>query len=120
MVCHGKFVSEREGWSSYIEWPENYFVANDVVTAEKKRAILLSVCGARTSQLIRNLTTQVTPLVKSYEDLVKLVQEHYSSRRPEIVQRLKFNSHMHKQEESVSTFIAELRKLSEFVTSGTC
>ena len=49
MACHGtvgEFVSEREDWSSYIERLENYFVANDVVTGEKKRAMLLSVCGA--------------------------------------------------------------------------
>ena len=83
------------------------------MTGEKKRAILLSVCGARTYQLICNLTTPVTPLLKSHEDLVKLVREHYSPRRSEIVQRFKFNSRTRKQEESVSTFIAELRKQSE-------
>ena len=83
----------------YIEQLENYFVANDVVTGEKKRAILLSICGARTYQLIRNLTTPVTPSLKSYENLVKLVREHYSPRRSEIVQRFKFNSRTRKQEE---------------------
>ena len=70
-----------------------------MVTGEEKRAILLSVCAART--LIRNLTTPVTSWLKSYEDLVKLVQEHYSPRRSEIVQRFKFNSRTRKQEESV-------------------
>ena len=40
-----EFVSEREDWSSYIEQLENHFAANDVVTAEKKCVILLSVRG---------------------------------------------------------------------------
>ena len=84
------------------------------MTDEKKHTILLSVCGACTYQLICNLTTLVTPSLKSYEDLVKLVREHYSPRWSEIVQRFKFSSCMCKQEESVSTFIAELRKLLEF------
>ena len=69
----GEFVSEHEDWSSYIERLENYFVANDVVTAKKKHAMLLGVCYARTYQLICNLTTPVTLSLKSYEDLVKLV-----------------------------------------------
>ena len=80
----GEFVSEREDWSLYIEQLENYFVANNVVTGEKKRAILLSVCGACTYKLIGNLITPVTPWLKSYEYLVKLVREHYSFRRSEI------------------------------------
>ena len=67
-------------WLLYIELLQNY-VANDVVTAKKKHAILLSVCGACTYQLICNLTTHVIPSLKSYEDLVvKLVREHYSPR----------------------------------------
>ena len=63
-------LCELEDWSLYIERLENYFVANDVVTGEKKCAILLSVYGARTYQLICNLKTPITPSLKSYEDLV--------------------------------------------------
>ena len=59
-----EFVSEREDWSSYIEQLESYFVVNYVVTSDKKHAILLSVCGPRTCQLIRNLTTPVTQSLK--------------------------------------------------------
>ena len=89
----GEFVSEQEDWSSYIEQLENYFVTDDVVTGEKKRAILLSVCGARTYQLISYLTTPVIPSLQTYEDLVKLVRERYSLRWSEIVQKFKFSSH---------------------------
>ena len=67
----GELVSEQENWSSYIEWLENYFVTNDVVTAEKKHEILLSVCGASTYQLICNFTIPLIPSQKSYEDKVK-------------------------------------------------
>ena len=40
-----------ENWESYIERMEQYFVANDVTSAAKKRAILLSTCGPSTTQL---------------------------------------------------------------------
>ena len=71
-----------------------------MVTAGKKHAILLSVCGAHTYHLIDNLTTPVTPLQKSYVDVMDLVREHYSPRRSETIQRFKFNSHTRKQEEA--------------------
>ena len=109
---HSWIIYKRD-WFLYIKRLQNYFVTKNVLTAKKKLAILLSVCCARTSQLIHNHTTPVTQSLKSYEDLVKLVQEHYSPRRSEIVQRFKLDSRMCKQK-TVSTFIAELRKLSEF------
>ena len=102
----------REDWLLYIKRLQNYFFTNNVVTAKKKLVILLSVCCARTYQLIRNHTTLVTQSLKSYEGLVKLVQEYYSPRKSEIFQRFKFDSRMCKQK-TVSTFIAELRKLLE-------
>ena len=40
----------------------------------KKRAILLSICGASTYQLIRNLVAPAKPTSKSFDDLVKLVK----------------------------------------------
>ena len=49
MATHGtvgEFDSGRETWVSYSERLEQYFIANDVAGEEKKRAILLSVCGA--------------------------------------------------------------------------
>ena len=43
----GEYNSDgEEDWVSYIERLQNYFVANKVTTEAKKRAILLSVCGA--------------------------------------------------------------------------
>ena len=46
----GEYNSDGEDWVSYIERIQNYFVVNKVTTeAAKKRAILLSVCGAQTS-----------------------------------------------------------------------
>eukprot|EP00731_Ephydatia_muelleri_P038059 Em0643g2a len=51
MSRHGtieEFDSATEDWRAYSERLEQYFVANDADDAAKKRAILLSVCGAST------------------------------------------------------------------------
>ena len=48
MATHGtlgEFDSNREDWTSYSERLEQYFQANDVESAEKQRAILLSDCS---------------------------------------------------------------------------
>ena len=42
------FEGSQEDWRSYTERLQQYFAANDVRTAEKQRAILLSGCGVAT------------------------------------------------------------------------
>ena len=74
MASHGTlsdFDSEREDWTSYTERLEQYFEANDVVSAVKQRTILLSICGASTYQLIRDLVAPTKPISKSFAELVK-------------------------------------------------
>ena len=44
----GEFDGDRETWKSYTERLTQYFTANDVESAAKQRAILLSVCGPTT------------------------------------------------------------------------
>ena len=58
MATHGtlgEFNPTREDWTSYDERLELYFTANDIVAEKKQQAILLSVCGAETYRLIRDL-----------------------------------------------------------------
>ena len=107
----GEFCSDREDWSSYTERLESYFTASEVTDATKKTAYLLSGCGAQTYQLIRNLCSSSKPAEKSYDEVVKLVRDHYSPCRSEIVQRFKFNSRSHQVGETIASFVAELQKL---------
>ena len=121
MATHGnigEYDPQKEDWTSYSERLTEYFTANDVDDAAKQRAILLSVVGASTYQLIRNLVAPCKPTEKAFNDLVKLVQEHYQPNRSIIVQRFKFNSRSRQPGESVGTFVAELRRLSEHCQYG--
>ena len=113
-----EFVELDGDWIEYVERLEHFFLANNIVGAERKRSILLSACGAKTYKLIRNLATPRKPGELSFEELVKLVQEHHNPRPSVIVQRFKFHTHSRKAEVSVATFVAELRQLSEYCEFG--
>ena len=41
----GEFDQALKNWEAYIEQMEQYFVANEVTSNAKKKAILLSTCG---------------------------------------------------------------------------
>ena len=69
----GEYDPQTEDWTSYSERLKEYFTANDVEAAAKKRAILLSVVGASTYQLIKNLVAPQKPTEKGFDDLVTLV-----------------------------------------------
>ena len=117
MATHGsigEFNPDREDWTSYTERADQYFLANDVTVADKKRAILLDACGVSTYQLIRDLVAPSKPSSKTYKDIVKLVKDHHQPPPSTIVQRFKFNTCYQKEEETVADFVARLRRLSEF------
>ena len=111
----GSFDSSQEDWLSYIACVQNYFVANDIAEdkAAKRRAILVSVCGVSTYRLIKSLAAPAKPEEVSFENLVKLVEGHHNPEPSATVQRFKFHSRCRQPAETVSTYIAELRRIAE-------
>ena len=90
------------------------YAANKIEDEDKKKAILLSVVGAETYQLMWSLVAPEKPAAKGFDALVKLVQDHYQLTRSVIVQRFKFNSRTQRSSKSIATFVAELWKLAEY------
>ena len=113
--CNDKSWNNREveEWQAYCERLEQYFLTNDIKNTSKQRAILLSACGPTTYQLIRNLAAPGKPTEHSFDEIVKLVQEHHSPPPSTTVQRFKFHSHAQKDGESIAEFVAELGRLME-------
>ena len=114
----GKFEPENEEWVSYVERLSHYLQANDVEDAGKQRAILLSGCGAKTYQLIRSLVAPRKPADIEFSVLVEEVRNHFNPKPSVIVERFQFHSRVRKMEESVSTYVAELRRLSQHCDFG--
>ncbi|XP_058858757.1 uncharacterized protein K02A2.6-like [Acipenser ruthenus] len=121
MAAYGKieeYKAEQEDWIQYTERLSQYFIANEIKETEKQRAILLSVCGAKTYSLLRSLVAPLKPSEKTFAELVAALTEHYNPKPSAIVQRFKFDSCSRKPGISVAGFVAELRALSEYCEFG--
>ncbi|VDI58342.1 Hypothetical predicted protein [Mytilus galloprovincialis] len=108
-----EFDDILEDWIQYTEKLNHYFIANNIESMEKQRAILLSACGKKTYKLMGNLSAPQKPGEKTYDDIVKLVKDHQHPKPSSIEQRCKFNSRLRQPNELVSQFVAELRQISE-------
>ena len=120
MPTHGKidsYVQSQESWTSYTERLEHYFVANDTAD-DKKKSILLTVCGPSTYELARSLLQPDLLADKSFEDIVKALGEHYNPKPSPIIQRYKFHSRDRHSGESIATYVAALRALGEHCNFG--
>ena len=121
--CSGK----DDEWHIYIARLEQYLVANDldaIVATEnnaaalqardvKWRAILLSVIGNSTYTTVRSLCSLDKPMEKSYNELITLLNNHFSPTPSETVQRFKFHTCIRQEGTSVASYLSVLRQLSE-------
>ena len=114
-----EFDGNRDDWPEYVERVEHFFLANGIESAEKKRAVFLSVIGPSTHKTLRNLVSPDKPGDKPYKDLVATLSKHFKPAPSEIVERFKFHSRSRLPGESVAAFVAELRALAEFCNFGT-
>ena len=75
--------------------------------------------GAKTYKLVRSLVAPAEdPKDKSYEDLAKLLHDHFMPKPSAIVQRFRFNARSQQPGETIAMFLAELRHLSEHCEFG--
>ena len=121
MATHGsigEFQHTQEPWQCYVERLQQYFIANDVDATEKQRAILLSIVGGKTYQLIRNFLGPAKPTERSFDEIVEAVRNHYQPVPSVIVKRFNFHTRACKLGENVSTYVSELRKLLEYCNFG--
>ena len=112
------FNPAQDDWCEYIERLEHYFMANDIGSEDKRRAILLNAVGASTYRLIRTLVAPSKVSEVSFEDIVKRAKAHFNPKPSPIVKRFEFNTRRQGQDESVSDYVAELGKLAEYCEYG--
>ena len=120
MPTFGKLdeYNETEDWRHYIERVNHFFEANEITDPDKRRSIFLVCVGAKTYKLVRSLVATEDPKDKSYEDLAKLLQDHFMPKPSAIVQRFKFNTRSQQPGETIAMVLAELRNLSKHCAFG--
>ena len=80
--------------------------------------LLLSVCGPATYRLICSLASPKKPAELKFKEITETVQKHHDPKPSVIVQRYRFNTRDRHVGESVSTYVAELRHLSNHCDFG--
>ena len=99
------------GWATTL-WQTTWTVM------PRSGAILLSTCGAKTYQLIRSLVAPRKPADIEFTCLIEEVRKHFNPKPSVIVERFQFHSRVRQSGESVSTYVAELRRLSQHCEFG--
>lgn len=106
------FDITRDNWNSYIDRLEQYFVVNDVKDAMKV-PILITLLGSDAYELLDNLCTPVKPHAKKCNELVAIMKNHLQPKPSLLAERFKFRQCVQKNCDSVTDYVAELKKLSK-------
>ena len=64
------FVPATEEWGRYIDRFQQFLVVNDVKDAKKQAACLITVIGASTYKLLKNLVSPEKPTTKKLDELI--------------------------------------------------
>lgn len=107
----GPFDEAVETWESYTDRLGQYFIANDVHN-DLKVPSLLSIIGPRHYTLLKNLCAPVKPATMTFDELIKKLTDHLSPRPSEIAERFRFHKREQGAGETVTVYIAELRRLA--------
>lgn len=109
----GEFSIHKESWENYVDRLGQYFEANEITDAGRQRAILNSVVGPATYQLITRLLAPVKPKDASFDDISAAMQSHACPKPSAIVERTKFYNRYRRDGETVADFMAELRGIAQ-------
>ncbi|CAN7949085.1 unnamed protein product [Ixodes pacificus] len=106
-------TSTPEKWDSYVS-RFNFFLDANTVAGDKRRlAVFLSVCSADTFDLLQSLVAPEEPQSKTLAEVFEVLKAHFSPQPSEIVRRNTFYKRNQAPEETVSSYIAELRRLAQ-------
>ena len=106
-----EFKPDAETIAAYLERVNLYFEANDIA-AEKRVVVLLNAIGSKTYSLLRSLTAPDLPQSKSLDALVKMLKDHLEPKPLLIAERFYFHRRDQAVGETISEYVAELRRLA--------
>ena len=108
-----EFSPTSENWIKYEERFKYCLVAHGITDAAQKKAHLIASIGPSMFLLLRSIASPKGIKEELHTDLAKLLREHFSPKLSEVAHRFKFNLCVCRPRESVATFVAQLRSLSE-------
>ncbi|KRX46695.1 hypothetical protein T05_7938 [Trichinella murrelli] len=104
-------ISKPKEWTACASRLSFFFEANNVTDSAKRRAILLSSCGGAVYNLIQARISPANPNEKSFDEILFVLEEHFSPQPPKIAKSNAFYKRNQKVGESVGDFVDEFRRL---------
>ncbi|XP_070377216.1 uncharacterized protein [Dermacentor albipictus] len=111
------FDVSTNDWASYEERLTSFLIVNRIPEGDRVHAFL-SIIGPSTYSLLKSLVAPELPSAKSFEVLKKTLGDHLSPKPSVIGERAKFHRRPQVEGESISDYIAELRKLARTCDFG--
>ena len=105
------FNPKTDNFDTFCERLEIAFEANDTTDA-KKTAVFLTILGKETYEILRALTTPKVPAKETYKILKDALSAYFNPKPNVTAERFRFSQRAHSDNESISEFIADLRRLS--------
>ena len=103
------FDLKRHNFLKYVQRVQHYFKANNI-TEDRKKAVFLSVLGYETYEILANIFTN--PEKEDFDTLVDRLTNHFYPKSSIVAERYKFGCCHQGDSESLTDFIADLRRLS--------
>ena len=106
----------------YLERLEQYFKANEVArdsaTSHRRSAILISVIGGKTYDILADLCSPASPTTKSFAELTATLKKQFAPKKLVISERYRFHTSVQAGNQTVSEFAAQLQRLASTCNYG--
>lgn len=112
-----EFNIHKDNWRLYVDRLEEYFIVNKV-TDELQVSTLITLMGAECYELLVDLCTPVKPKEKTFKQIVDTLEKHLQPKPSILAERYKFRHRTQKDNESISEYIAVLKKMSKTCEFG--
>lgn len=107
-----QFDPAADNWTLYLERLEQYFVVNSV-KEENKVSTLITIMGSKSYELLVTLCAPDKPAKKTFEELGELMKNFLQPKPSIMAERHKFRQRTQRKEETVSEYMAVLKKLAK-------
>ena len=113
----GEYEEKKEDFASYQERLEQWMMLNKI-TDDQKCVCLISIMGADTYRLLKNLLHPNKPSERTFSENCKILSDYFSPKPIIIAERFKFYTRNQKEGESIASYIVTLKNLSSTCEFG--
>ncbi|XP_037528470.1 uncharacterized protein LOC119405702 [Rhipicephalus sanguineus] len=112
------FDDATDKWKPYLIKVEAYFEANAISDSAKKRALLVAALSTSTIQILMGKIAPAKPNALRYDEVVKVLNDHYDPRRNEIAESFQFFNRCQQEGETIQDFVVSIRRIADNCNFG--